>query len=86
MAPADVDSLLKAITDLRVDAAERLARLETQLRALSGVPQELRAIEQRVDQLEARLEAVGKFTWGDVMRLVGLVGTAVAVAYTVTHW
>jgi hypothetical protein len=86
MAPADVDSLVKALTDLRVDAAARLARIETQLAEFSGMRAELRALEQRVDSHEARLDRVGWFTWGDVIRAAGLLAVAVSVAFTLTHW
>lgn len=69
---ADADRILESIAMLRVESADRLARLEEQLRALAGLP-------ERVSSLERWRETVGRFTARDIGMFLGSVSAAVGI-------
>lgn len=69
----EIDRVMRLLTDMRVDQADRFARIEERLAASSGLP-------ARVDRLEEQCSQIGRFNMGDVYRFVGAVAASSAVA------
>ncbi len=81
MTTTEVDRLLRQLTEMRVEAADKFARLETKVDAHSEIVAAVRDLEARIDKTQAKLERVGKFSFTD---LYPAIAAAAAAATLVT--
>lgn len=80
MTDSDVDRVLRVLTEFRIDSADRFGRLEEQIKALGGIPVEIEKLWGEVTALKLKSASVGRFTWGDVLRVAtGLAAVSVVL-------
>jgi len=73
MTTSEIDRVMRLLTEMRVDQADRFARIEERIKSASELP-------VRVKVLEDKCAAIGKFGMGDVYRFIGAVAASAATA------
>lgn len=79
MTDSDVDKVLRALTEFRVDSAQRFGVLETEITALGGLPVAIEKLSGRVTALELQGASAGRFTWGDVFKVLAACASVAAI-------
>lgn len=82
MTDSEVDRVLRALTEFRVESTGRFATLEQQIKALGGLPVAIEKLSGRVTALELQSASSGKFTWGDVFRVASALAATTVVGTT----
>lgn len=75
MTATEIDRLSRILTDMRIDSAAQFAILNERLSVVPG-------LVLRVDSLEKQCAQAGRFTWGDVLKVVTGVGILVGICAT----
>jgi predicted nuclease with TOPRIM domain len=74
----NMDKILAALADIRVDAATRFTRLEEQLKSLSSLNKRVDQMDGRISEIEDCMERQGKYSIRDLVKVAVGTGTVVA--------